>query len=573
VSHSYSIASFGLGLVFVAGSCSLAIGQDAYVEPAGYYSGATGTGNTLKSQLTSAMSAGHIQRSYGDFRNSASIHDRDPNNPSRIILVYNLASVPAQWDSGNTWNREHVWPQSRQPGSASNSTRGNLGDPHALRPANPSINSSRGNKPFGNASTTGNFGSLGTFYFPGDTDKGDIARSLFYSATRYSSTGLTLVNGVPSGNRMGDLASLVAWHYLDVPGEFERRRNHAIYSAALNPAFRTNNRNAYVDHPEFVWSVFVDQMNDSTLWFGDLEPADGASAIDVDLGNVLVGDAIDPMGFVLNKSGAAGTYYRVSASAGVSTDAGTVYDAFAMSGTNLSRTITVSVDASATDVAGAFDADIRVDNLDVTTQGGAGNGGNDVDDMIFVSFDVFEGGNGSFEAGSDVDVLNLDLGTISIGDGDFVQSFSFFHIGTGGAFGAPVDVELISSVGDTGALTTNFVETNSISAGGSASFDAVLDDQNGGAFSATYTFRVWNDRGMFVGVSSIEEMTLVLSGAVSGGECNADLNGDGDLNFFDVSAFLSLFSAGDLGVDFNGDGDLNFFDVSAFLSAYGAGCP
>ena len=53
----------------------------------------------------------------------------------------------------------------------------------------------------------------------------------------------------------------------------------------------------------------------------------------------------------------------------------------------------------------------------------------------------------------------------------------------------------------------------------------------------------------------------------------ADLNADGELNFFDVSAFLSAFAAQDLAADFNGDGLFNFFDVSAFLSAFGAGCP
>jgi YVTN family beta-propeller protein len=47
----------------------------------------------------------------------------------------------------------------------------------------------------------------------------------------------------------------------------------------------------------------------------------------------------------------------------------------------------------------------------------------------------------------------------------------------------------------------------------------------------------------------------------------------GELNFFDVSAFLTAFNKGDLGVDFNDDGELNFFDVSAFLVAYQAGCP
>ncbi|MDF1810479.1 MAG: GC-type dockerin domain-anchored protein [Phycisphaerales bacterium] len=55
--------------------------------------------------------------------------------------------------------------------------------------------------------------------------------------------------------------------------------------------------------------------------------------------------------------------------------------------------------------------------------------------------------------------------------------------------------------------------------------------------------------------------------------CVADLNGDGTLNFFDVSEFLSLFGAGDNSVDLNGDGTLNFFDVSEYLTLFGAGCP
>ncbi|MDF1809738.1 MAG: S8 family serine peptidase [Phycisphaerales bacterium] len=55
--------------------------------------------------------------------------------------------------------------------------------------------------------------------------------------------------------------------------------------------------------------------------------------------------------------------------------------------------------------------------------------------------------------------------------------------------------------------------------------------------------------------------------------CAADINGDGDLNFFDVSAYLSAFGAADLIADFNGDGELNFFDVSAFVTALNAGCP
>jgi hypothetical protein len=55
--------------------------------------------------------------------------------------------------------------------------------------------------------------------------------------------------------------------------------------------------------------------------------------------------------------------------------------------------------------------------------------------------------------------------------------------------------------------------------------------------------------------------------------CPADLIGDGDLNFFDVSAFLTLYQGQHPQGDINTDGQFNFFDVSAFLGAYQSGCP
>ncbi len=51
----------------------------------------------------------------------------------------------------------------------------------------------------------------------------------------------------------------------------------------------------------------------------------------------------------------------------------------------------------------------------------------------------------------------------------------------------------------------------------------------------------------------------------------ADINGDGVLNFFDVSAFLSAFGNLEPIADFNNDGMWNFFDVSAFLAAFANG--
>jgi hypothetical protein len=55
--------------------------------------------------------------------------------------------------------------------------------------------------------------------------------------------------------------------------------------------------------------------------------------------------------------------------------------------------------------------------------------------------------------------------------------------------------------------------------------------------------------------------------------CPADLTGEGDLNFLDVSAFLAAFGNQDPIADFEPDGSFNFLDVSAFLADFGAGCP
>lgn len=55
--------------------------------------------------------------------------------------------------------------------------------------------------------------------------------------------------------------------------------------------------------------------------------------------------------------------------------------------------------------------------------------------------------------------------------------------------------------------------------------------------------------------------------------CAADLNNDGEINFFDVSVFLSAYNAMDPIADFDNNGSFNFFDVSDFLGAFAAGCP
>ena len=72
-----------------------------------------------------------------------------------------------------------------------------------------------------------------------------------------------------------------------------------------------------------------------------------------------------------------------------------------------------------------------------------------------------------------------------------------------------------------------------------------------------------------------EDPTNVLHGPenyfVIPGSCRADINHDGNINFFDVSAFLNAFSTQHFEADMNNDNEWNFFDVSLFLNLYSAG--
>jgi len=66
---------------------------------------------------------------------------------------------------------------------------------------------------------------------------------------------------------------------------------------------------------------------------------------------------------------------------------------------------------------------------------------------------------------------------------------------------------------------------------------------------------------------------IVFSGVLPIDLCQADYTGDGVLDFFDISAFLTLFSDNDPSADINQDAQWDFFDISAFLTLFSAGCP
>lgn len=490
-----------------------------YDPPASYYSSINSqTGSALQSQLRTIVS-NMTGVNYGDARFSAPTTDADPNAPGNILLIYNRASVSGTWDGGATWNREHVWPDSRLGAGnndPSNTYVGPASDQFNLRPCNPSINSSRSNTPYGPDNGTGANGYQGGLYYPGNADAGDVARGLFYMATRYSTLSL-VDSSSPTGTQMGDLSALLRFHYRDVPDAFERRRNHAIYglagenSPAISNSYRQQNRNPYVDRPEYAWSVFADQQNDTQLSVGAAD-ANGGSSANVNLGRVLRNAPLPaPQNVTLNKAGVDGTYYSVSTTGAATSSVTGRYNAFAMDSAG-SRTMSVGLNSS-TATAGLKSGSVVIDNLDVTTQGGAGRGANDANDVVNVSLSVLDPSNPSFDT-TDTDALLIDFGSVQAGAPSAPTNFSIHNLASslGASLTAGLDLDSIVPSGDTGRFTLNLGSFTNLAATTSQAGSVIFDTTMPGSFSATYTLHLSDEN--LPGTIQTSELTLNVIGTV-----------------------------------------------------------
>lgn len=183
--------------------------------------------------------------SYDDLKKYTIRTDRDPSNSNNIILIYSKASVKGTWDGGSTWNREHVWPQSK----GWFKTSGAGSDIHHLRPEDPGVNSSRGNKAFGPLTNS-------YYYCPQDSSKGDVARIIFYLLVRYPES-----ENYPITNVAYSMEMLLEWNELDPVDNLEKNRNEEAYSIQ-------GNRNPFIDYAKFatiIWDYKKDVSKDSEI--------------------------------------------------------------------------------------------------------------------------------------------------------------------------------------------------------------------------------------------------------------------------------------------------------------------
>ena len=215
-----------------------------------YYNSAnlTLTGSQLKANLRTLISSTHKNaRTYENLKTDLAKSDVVIGNSSKVLLIYSRKQVQAKWSSGGSiWNREHVWPQSQ----SWFTTSGAGADAHHLRPEDPTVNSTRGNHPFGEFtggsavkfSSANGGGESGCYlkngyFMPRAEAKGDVARIVFYLLTRYPESDSYKITNVAQSMDM-----LLKWNAEDPVDEWEMNRNDVVQSIQ-------GNRNPFIDYP------------------------------------------------------------------------------------------------------------------------------------------------------------------------------------------------------------------------------------------------------------------------------------------------------------------------------------
>ncbi len=252
--------------------------------PDGYYDDAQGkSGYQLKTALKTIITNGHNDQGYDSLYTLYQTADSDSyyENDGTVLDMY--SEKPAGADSyeythnsdkcgqysteGDCYNREHLMPQ-----SVFDSQAPMKNDGHFVIPTDGYVNGRRSNYPFGEVNnptwTSTNGSKLGanstsgysdTVFEPIDEFKGDIARMLFYFATRYEDNVASWTHDMLNGTSDQVFADwflqlLLQWHANDPVSQKEIDRNDAVYDYQ-------GNRNPFIDHPEWVDSIWNNNNN------------------------------------------------------------------------------------------------------------------------------------------------------------------------------------------------------------------------------------------------------------------------------------------------------------------------
>lgn len=255
-------------------------------QPLGYYANALGKNGVLLQTSLKNIIDNHSMKTYPlwsyfsntDNKGSNKIWDMYSDKPvGTASYTYTIGQDQCgQYNSeGDCYNHEHVWPKSYY-----NDASPMESDLHHIVPTDGWVNNKRAAFPLGDVNNTSYTSSNGTklgtsatyagyngnVFEPIDEFKGDFARMVFYTSTRYKGEDNSWNNWEMASGAVltADAAAiLLQWHNADTVSQKEIDRNNAIYTIQ-------GNRNPFIDYP-----VFAD-----CIWgTSDCQPLDVADVI------------------------------------------------------------------------------------------------------------------------------------------------------------------------------------------------------------------------------------------------------------------------------------------------------
>jgi hypothetical protein len=158
--------------------------------------------------------------------------DVNPDNSGQIITIYNRQKLNND-GHGTTFDVEHIFISTKLPNEAARR------DLYNLRPCKITINNSRGSLKFVDKPDGGTYGLYNGGWYPGDEDKGDVARALMYMAKTYDL-------------KLSDMISpklALKWHQDDPVDSFERKRANVIEAIQ-------GNENPFIENKDLAKKVY-----------------------------------------------------------------------------------------------------------------------------------------------------------------------------------------------------------------------------------------------------------------------------------------------------------------------------
>lgn len=253
--------------------CCLFLAQFIVAQVPAYYSSInfSQTGLALKNQLATLIINTHTTPiTYDEVWTVLQVSDLDPTNSTKVLLAYGYDDADGNVFNDRTrlktnyggtsgqWNREHTFAKSL--GNPDLGTTGPGSDAHNLRSSDVDMNADRGNKLFADGS--GNAGTTGANWYPGDEWKGDCARIIMYMYLRY---GLQCrpyfcAVGVTNSVDANMVNVLLDWNAEDAVSQLELNRNDEIQNWQ-------GNRNPFIDNPYIATKIWGGMIAEDT-WGG-----------------------------------------------------------------------------------------------------------------------------------------------------------------------------------------------------------------------------------------------------------------------------------------------------------------